>query len=326
MGTSAIEPPEDIDLLSGVLCAHRDGELIAGWARGFADRSFGVLNTLATRFGTASITKTFTAAAVLSLVADGTLSLATTARSILGPDLPLIADDVTIDLLLSHRSGIGDYLDEDIDEYAALTMPVQQLDRTEAYVPLIDGFETKFPAGERFSYCNGGFVVLAILAERAAGAPYTELVRARVFDPAGMTTADFARSDRPEPQTAVGYTPDGSTNIFDLPVLGIGDGGAHAAAADLDAFWRGLLGGRILPASLVEAMTERVTSDAEDGDGYGRGLWLTDGLLMMLGGDHGITANSSHDPATGVTVTLLSNEQDIPVMKRVNGLRAAIGR
>ncbi|QTV80985.1 serine hydrolase [Microbacterium sp. NIBRBAC000506063] len=121
---------------------------MAGWARGLADRSLAVPNALDTRFAAASFAKTFTAAGMLSLVAEGTLSLDTTARSVLGDDLRLIADDVTIEHLLSHRSGIGDYLDEEIDEYAPLAIPVQQLDCAEAYVPSSTASRRPFPRGE----------------------------------------------------------------------------------------------------------------------------------------------------------------------------------
>ena len=91
----------------------------------------------------------------------------------LGPDLPLIDDAVTVEQLLAHRSGIGDYLDEDEDgeitDYA-MTVPVHELATTEQFL----AGPRRLPArssrpDERFSYCNGGFMVLALIAERASG-------------------------------------------------------------------------------------------------------------------------------------------------------------
>ncbi len=318
----------DLDDFSGVLAAYHEGRLVAAWTRGFADRSHAVPNALATRFGTASFAKTFTAVTILSLVAEGRLTLDTAARSVLGTDLPLIADDVTIGHLLSHRSGIGDYLDEEIDEYAPLPIPVQQLDCAEAYVPLVDGFETVFPAGTDFAYNNGAFVVLGIIAERVAGTPYGQLVTERVFAPAGMTSSDFARSDRPEPNTAVGYKEDGSTNIFHIPVIGVGDGGAHTTVADMHAFWSSLYGGRLIPMELVTAMTsyvsEKIDEDDEDDDdptGCGFAVFLKGGTVAAVGGDHGMTAFSRHDPARNVTVTLLSNEEEVASYGRVKAIQ-----
>src|SRR6185436_17093183 len=157
---------------SGVVRVDRAGATELAAAYGLADRALGVPNTVDTQFATASATKGLTALVVMSLVERGTLELGTTARSLLGKDLPLIADDVTIEHLLAHRSGIGDYLDEGaIDDIGYYVMPVSvhELTTTERYLPVLDGHETVFPAGERFAYNNGGYVVLALLAERASG-------------------------------------------------------------------------------------------------------------------------------------------------------------
>ncbi|MBD3941467.1 beta-lactamase family protein [Microbacterium sp. NEAU-LLC] len=316
-----LEP--DLDGFSGVMSARRGDEVLGEWAVGMADRTWSVPHTPDTRFGLASGTKTFTALTVLSLVGDGLLSLGTTAREILRDDLPLIADDVTIDHLLTHRSGIGDYLDEEIDALAPMTVPVQQLDSTPAYLAVLDGFETKFRAGERFSYCNGGYVVLAILAERVSGTPFPELVAQRVFAPADMTASSMPRSDSLPPQTATGYKDDGRTNVFELPVQGSGDGGAHSTVGDLHRFWLALRGGRILPAELAALATETVTDDAGDGMGYGRGIWLDGEDLLLSGGDHGVTASSRHDPRTAATVTGLANVE-VPTFARVKSLMAAV--
>ena len=83
-------------------------------AWGFAHRGLNLPCQPSTRFAMASGSKGFTALAVVSLIADGVLTLSSTARSVLGDDLPLIDDRVTLEQLLSHRSGIGDYLDEEV--------------------------------------------------------------------------------------------------------------------------------------------------------------------------------------------------------------------
>ena len=98
---------------SGVVRIDRAGDAELSAAYGFADRGHGIANTVESQFAIASGSKTLTALAVMGLVERGTLALGTTARSLLGDDLPLIADDVTVEHLLSHRSGIGDFLDED---------------------------------------------------------------------------------------------------------------------------------------------------------------------------------------------------------------------
>src|SRR4029079_11295255 len=145
----------------GVVRVDRGDELVLEKAYGMAHRGLQVPNTVDTQFGLASAVKGMTAIAVVSLIVDGALDLSTPARAVLGSDLPLIADDVTIEHLLAQRSGIGDYLDEDTGyEISDYMMPisVHRLATTEQFLPVLDGHPTKFPAGRQFSYCNGGFM------------------------------------------------------------------------------------------------------------------------------------------------------------------------
>ena len=98
---------------SGVVRADRGGKVELAKAYGLAHRGWGIANTIDTRFGIASGTKGLTALTVMSLIEEGRLELGTTARSVLGSDLPLIDDSVAVEHLLAHRSGIGDYYDEE---------------------------------------------------------------------------------------------------------------------------------------------------------------------------------------------------------------------
>jgi CubicO group peptidase (beta-lactamase class C family) len=311
-------PHGDIDKIaeesgfSGVAWIDRAGQIEFAKAYGLANRAYQVPNTLDTRFGIASGSKGFTALAVLSLVRDGVLELSTTARSLLGKDLPLIADDVTVEHLLSHTSGIGDYLDEevemDITDY--LIGAAHELTNTEAFLPLLDGHPTKFRAGERFGYCNGGFVVLALLAERASGVGYHDLVRDRVLRPAGMTRTDFLRSDELPADAAVGYLPlDGvdRSNVFHLPVLATGDGGIHTTAADISTFWRAFFAGDIVDS--VDEIVRPRSDVPEESMRYGLGFWLHESTdtVILVGWDAGASFKSTHDPHTSTTCTVLSN-------------------
>jgi CubicO group peptidase (beta-lactamase class C family) len=205
-----------------------NGSALRSPARGLAHRGFEIPNEVDTRFAIASGTKGLTALVVVSLIEDGLLELSTTARSVLGQDLPLIDEGVTIEYLLSHRSGIGDYLDEEAEpELSEYLMPVSvhELATTEDFLAVLDGHPTKFAPGKRFAYSNGGYVVLALLAERPNAMPFHDLVRQRVCEPAGMPDTEFLRSDELPGRTAVGYLAiDGvwRTNVFHLPVRGNG--------------------------------------------------------------------------------------------------------
>src|SRR3954470_5325342 len=125
---------------SGVVRVDRGDRIEIEKAYGLADRSCDIPNEVDTRFALASGTKGLTALAVVSLVEDGTLQLTTTARSVLGNDLPLVGDGVTVEHLLAHRSGIGDYVDEEValdrDAYL-MPVPVHELATTEDYLPVL---------------------------------------------------------------------------------------------------------------------------------------------------------------------------------------------
>ena len=208
--------PDLIDSLAaetgfaGVVSVDRGGEIEFVRAYGLANRAYQVPNTTDTRFGLASGVKGLTALTVVGLIERDALSLATTARSVLGNDLPLIGDGVTIEHLLAHRSGIGDYLDEEADgeitDYT-LTVPVQELATTEQYLAVLDGYPAEVRARRA--------VLLLQRRLRRPGAdrrtgqrdPFGELLRERVTSPAGMRDTEFLRSDELPGRTATGYLP-----------------------------------------------------------------------------------------------------------------------
>ncbi len=163
---------------SGVIRVVREELTEVSAAHGLAQRGERIPNRVDTRFGVASVTKGFTAVVVLSLIEDGVLHEHTTARSLLGDDLPVMDDHVTVEQLLGHRSGIGDYLDEEsvdgVDAYV-MPVPVHQLDSTEGYLPALEGRPTVAAPDVEFRYCNSGYVLLALLAERASGTAFPDL-------------------------------------------------------------------------------------------------------------------------------------------------------
>jgi CubicO group peptidase (beta-lactamase class C family) len=298
---------------SGVVRIDRPDTEPVQAAYGMADRAHGVAMTTGHQLGAASLTKGLTAITVLSLVADGSLSLRTPAREVLGRDLPMIDDGVTIEHLLCHRSGIGDYFDEDLlessDDYA-MPVPVHRLASSGDYLEILDGHPQRSAPGAEFRYNNGAFVVLAVIAERVTSTAFHELVVQRVCEPAGMAATRFLRMDELPGRAATGYlAADGlRTNVLHLPVRGSGDGGCFTTVADVRSLWLALLDGRMLPEATVDDMRTPRTQPTGDGLGYGLGLWLhAGGVLELHGYDAGVAFRSMHDPATGSTWTVASN-------------------
>ncbi len=300
---------------SGVVRIDQDDRIEFVRAYGLAHRGFEIPNRVDSRFAIASGAKGFTALAVVSLIEEGVLELSTPARSVLGRDLPLIDDGVTIEQLLAHRSGIGDYLDEEagfeVADYV-MPVPVHELATTEDYLAVLDGHASKFAPGERFAYSNGGFVVLALIAERRSGVPFHELVEQRICRPAGMMDTEYLRSDELPARTAVGYVEvdgDWRTNVFHLPVRGSGDGGIYSTVADINSFWQAFFAGRIVSKDWVAEMTRPRSDVPAQSKRYGLGFWLhrsTDAVILE-GCDAGVSFRSVHDPRTRVTQTVISN-------------------
>lgn len=301
---------------SGVVRVTRGGELLHEWAAGYADRAHAIAMTADTRLPIASGTKGFTALTVLALIERGTLSFDTPARDLLGDDLPLVDAAVTVEHLLAHRSGIGDYLDEDalgdIRDYV-LAVPTHQLATPDDYLVLLDGLPMRTAPDREFRYNNSGYVLLAVLAERAAGAPYHDLVDQLVCTPAGLTSTGFPFSDEPTGDLAVGYLDaDGlRTNVLHMPRRGLGDGGIATTAADVERLWDAIDAGRIVSPDTVTRMTTEHGRD-DEGSSYGLGFWrFGDGATIGLEGyDPGISFASRHTPATGLTYTVISNHTD----------------
>jgi CubicO group peptidase (beta-lactamase class C family) len=136
-----------------------------------------------------------------------------------------------------------------------------------------------------------------------------------------MTQTGFLRSDDLPGDAAIGYLDaSGSrSNILHLPVLGSGDGGIYSTVGDIHRFWAALRAGGIVPPEWVETMVRPRSDVAEVSMRYGLGFWLHESsdVVLLVGGDAGVSFHSSHDPASGLTTTLLSNT--------VNGVWPLVG-
>ena len=303
---------------TGLATVHVGAKREFARAEGMANRAHGTANTADTRFAIASGAKAFTALAAMRLVEEGVLTLDDPVRPTLGKDLPLIDDAVTLRHLLTHTSGIGDYLDESGDwdplEYV-LKQPVHTLATTEGYVPELDGFPQEETPGETFRYNNGAFVVAALVIERISGRGFHELVDTEVCQRAGLKKTSFLRNDNLPGDAALGYLEhDGNwTNVLHFPVRGNGDGGLYTTADDMAAFWLALGEGKIVSKDNAALMTSPAPTSPKEGSSYGIGFWLSeDGLTRyIVGGDAGVSFVSAHQPDTKVTATVFGNMADV---------------
>jgi CubicO group peptidase (beta-lactamase class C family) len=297
---------------SGVISIFRDASTLYSEAFGFRDIKNRLANTTGTIFGIASGTKVFTALGIGVLVDQGLISLGTTVREIDRAYSGFVDEQATIQHLLTHTSGIYDYYDEEIEQDYddfSVEIPWSELETPSDYYPLFEGKAMKFDAGERYSYSNGGYVFLGILIERLTGMLYRDFIREHVLQTAGMHRSGFYNfNDLPE-NTAHGYLQDRrTTNIYQLPPRGGGDGGMYTTTDDLRAFWDSLFSCRILSRGLTEAYLN--THCRLDGtDGYGCGIYkrLDDSMFWIVGGDAGVGFDSRHRLEEKLTINILSN-------------------
>ncbi len=272
-----------MDEFSGVAVITQNGKTIFKEAYGYADREKKNPNRTDTKFNIGSINKSFTSLAVRQLAANGKLSLSDPIKKFL-PDYPNkeAAEKVTVQHLLNMTSGIGDFFGE---EY--MSMPKEKLRSLKDYLPLFAGKPLEFVPGSRSRYSNGGYVVLGLIIERAAGTDYYTYVRDNIFKPAGMFETDSYEKDAAVPNRAVGYIREGSTrkpNYETLPERGSSAGGGYSTAEDLLKYTSALEKGTITP------------SDSKTLGGFG-----------IAGGAPGLNAALEWDPKSGYVIAVLSN-------------------
>lgn len=307
---------------SGVVCVRERGEVVVEAAYGLAHRGEGIPNTVGTRFGIASGTKTLTAIAVARLVEQGRLAFEARLADCVDVALPGIDPRVTLHHLLTHTAGIPDYFDEAVmDDYEALwrERPMYAFRRPSDFVPLFAHRPMKAAPGATWAYNNAGYVLLGLAIERASGTPYAEYVERHVLQACGMAASGFFALDRLPGGTARGYLPtaDGGwrTNAYAIPVVGGADGGAYATAHDLATLWDVLHGHRLVGAATLERMLapHARTGPGADAMHYGYGLWIArregrPDAYAMVGEDPGVFFRSRFDPGSGVVSTVFGND------------------
>jgi CubicO group peptidase (beta-lactamase class C family) len=311
---------------SGSVLVTRAGMVEFECCYGLANRSDAVPVRPATRFGLASLTKMFTAVAVADLVRQGRLAFDTPVVDILPASRrpSTLLSEVTVHHLLTHTSGIADYFEEEDEgcdyELLWLDRPAYRVLHPVDFLPMFADLQPYRPPGGRFQYSNAGYIVLGLVIEEVARAPYTEVVTSRVFEAAGMAASGFFSLDEARPDIAVGYRRPRApgapwrSNIYSMPPIGGPDGGAFSNAADLDRFLRAYDDGSLLGPALREAMlTPRC--QVEDGLAMGYGVYLRgEGRLRRFGhggGDPGYEVLIHRVPDLDVNVVVLCNVEGL---------------
>jgi CubicO group peptidase (beta-lactamase class C family) len=305
------------EAFSGVILVHDAQQQVFARAFGYANRADRLPNTVDTRFGQASGSKTFTAAAVCRLVETGTIGFDTPLATCLDVWPRHFGPDVTVHHLLTHTSGLPDYFDEEVeDDYSALwaDVPMYEIRGPGDLLPLFGGKPAGEQPGRSFHYSNAGYVLLGLLVEQHTAMPFQDMVEEEVFGPAAMTDSAYFPLDRLPARTATGYLTDENhdeprTNVYSIPVVGQPDGGAFVTAPDMVGFWRALAAGDVLSEETLEPM---LTPQVATGGGhYGYGLWIEQRsagrIHYAMGADPGARFVSGAHLESGRSVTVIGN-------------------
>ena len=250
-----------------------DGRVAVRRAYGMADLERRVAAAPETDYRLASVSKQFTAMAVMLLVKDGKVRYDQAVRELL-PELPAAARAVTVRHLLNHTSGLWDYEDLIPDSRTA------QLDGRDVLALLVSKDSLYFPAGSQYRYSNSGYVLLGLIVERVSGMTFPEFLQTRIFRPLGMgaSVAHVEGSDT-VPRRAYGYSPRGGTFVpTDQSVTSatLGDGGIYTNVDDMVHWDRALYGDTALvDAAALELATTppQLPGGADTQYGFG---WFVD--------------------------------------------------
>jgi CubicO group peptidase (beta-lactamase class C family) len=262
-------------------------------------------------FRLASLSKQFTATAIMLLVADGKLRYDDVLATVLPlPELPDYARTVTVRQLLNHTSGLPDYEDFVPDSQTAQVH--------DADIPrLIAGAPApKFAPGTRYDYSNTGYVLLALIVERASGMRFADFLRARIFAPLRMTTTVALEEGRSVvPHRAYGYTVDsaGGVRLTDQSNTSatLGDGGIYSSVSDLVKWDRALEQHTLVSADAQRLAWTPPALAAGRTTQYGFG-WFVDrdrGTMRLKhhGESRGFTNTILRYPERRLTVVVLTN-------------------
>jgi CubicO group peptidase (beta-lactamase class C family) len=248
-------------------------------------------------------------------------------------NFPRYSPEITIRHLLTHTSGIPDYYDEDkitdVDSFT-LSTPWYALRGPRDYLTVFPDEAMKFAPGERFSYSNGGYILLGVVIEELTGMRYQEFVERAIFQPIGMYQSGYFALNKLPEKTALGYVEEAEgwrTNIYNLPIVGASDGGAFTTVHDLATLWRAFWGYEIVPKELVELYaTPYVKAETtREHTYYGHGLWICEGTgrtpeVYITGYDAGVSFKSRVNRDNDLQVTVISNTTDgaWPVLRDID--------
>lgn len=301
---------------NGAVLVARDGKVLAASGWGMADMRRRIPNTPATRIRIASITKQFTAMAILILQERGKLSVQDSLASHF-PGSPDSWKAITLHHLLTHTSGLPDY-------YSYPPYDGTPWDKA-AFLQVLESFK-RMPLlsapGERFNYSNAGYMLLSRIVELVSGQAFGDFLKQNVFDPLQMNDSGFDMNQQ-DPRHALGYRP--ASEFLELaPDMRManthGAGALYSSVQDLLKWDQALYTEKLVSRRSLDAMF----TPFKDGYayGWGVGLWGAHRVFNHGGGVDGFSSLFSRYPDDRLCIAILGNAEGISREKIMNDLTA----
>ena len=296
-------------VFSGAVLVAKDGKPIFRKAYGMADREWDVANTPETRFRLGSITKQFTATAILQLAEQGKLSVDDPISKYY-PEAPAAWAPITLKHLLTHTSGIPSYT-----AIPGFFAQQARLDKTPAeIIALTRDKPLEFPPGSKYAYDNTGYILLGYVVEKVSGQPYAAYLQDHIFTPLGMKDSGYDVSETILPRRASGYSVAGGkarNAAFLAMTLPYAAGSLYSTVDDLLIWDQALQSGKAIKPASVAAMF----TDYGFKYGFGQSIRVDKGRRIWghNGGINGFATQLNHLPDDGLTVIVLANIEQAPV-------------
>jgi CubicO group peptidase (beta-lactamase class C family) len=312
------------DEFSGAVLLAKHGQIFFSGAYGEANKNFKVPNRIDTKFNLGSMNKMFTAVAIAQLAEAGKLSFDDPLTRFLPNALPGVeAQKIKIKHLLTHTSGLGDYL---------FTPEMEKLSK--AQFRTVDDWMTRlkherlaFDPGTSSQYSNTGYLILGKIIEQVSGQSYFDYIREHIYVPAGMLNTDSYEVDKVVANLSLGYIRVGTSaatgwrsNLFEDFVKGGPAGGGYSTVEDLFRFALALRSGKLIPRKYVELLMS--PKPELNSPNYGYGFEVTGSVVGHGGAAPGISSNLLIYLDEGYVVVVLSNYDFgyFPVIQAVQDL------
>jgi CubicO group peptidase (beta-lactamase class C family) len=288
---------------NGSVLAARDGDVVYSKGLGLADAAAGIAPTPKTRFRLGSITKQFTAMAILILESRGDVDADDPVCEYLD-QCPAGWEAITIRHLLAHQSGVADYTEQ------------PEWDPTQPMTPAriissVAGIPLEWTPGERFGYSNSGYVLLGMVIERVSGMTYERFLAESIFEPLGMDDSGY---DHDGSGLAVGYSSEFTpASPIDMSQA-FAAGALYSTVLDMQRWDEALYGDQLVPRPFLDRFFAPIATSTDQVDmAYAYGVYVGRergrNLASHDGGINGFTAYYARYPDEHICVVLLTNRE-----------------